>query len=188
MDQRYEAIVIGGSWGGMNAVIHILKDIPKCCEMPVIVVLHRLRDVESELPEIIARKTGLVVKEIDEKEPILSGNVYIAPADYHVLIESDKTFTLDYSHPVNYSRPSIDVLFQSAADVYKNKLVGILLTGANSDGSRGLKKIQEKGGLTIVQNPEEAEVDTMPRSALKLIKPMHVYKMEEIRNFLKKLR
>jgi two-component system, chemotaxis family, protein-glutamate methylesterase/glutaminase len=180
---KYEAIVVGGSSGGMNALIKILKGIPKDFSLPFIVVLHRLKYYKSSLEYLIQDKVLLKIKEIEEKEKIKSGIVYIAPSDYHVLIEEDKTFSLCSSEPVLYSRPSIDVTFISAAKVYGEKLLGIILTGANQDGSEGLRFIAEKGGLTIVQHPEEAEMSEMPASALSCAKNSIVLKLNEI-NYL----
>jgi two-component system, chemotaxis family, protein-glutamate methylesterase/glutaminase len=184
---KYEAVAIGGSWGGMEAVSKILAGLPTAFKLPIIIILHRLKNVESELPRLVAKNAKLRVKEIDEKEKILPGYVYIAPANYHVLIEQDKTFSLCVSELVHYSRPSLDVSFKSAADVYKDKLVGIILTGANRDGSEGLNEIKCKGGLTIVQDPLEAEVDTMPKAAIKKTHIDHVLTLEGIKNMLIKL-
>ncbi len=165
----------------------ILSGLPVEFKLPIIIVLHRLKNVESELPRLIAKYTHLPVKEIDEKEQILPGYVYIAPANYHVLVEEDKTFSLDVSELVHYSRPSLDVSFKSAAQVYKNKLIGVILTGANRDGSEGLGEIKNKGGLTIVQDPAEAEVDTMPKAAIKNTQVDHILTLEGIKNMLIKL-
>src|SRR5690349_15815709 len=127
-----ELIVIGGSWGGTDAVIHILSGLPTTFRTPVVVVLHRQKNVESALHEIIGRYISIDIKEVNEKEPVKGGSVYLAPSNYHVLIEKDKTFSLDVSEDVAFSRPSIDVLFESASMTYGDKVVGVLLTGANS--------------------------------------------------------
>ena len=184
---RYEVIAIGGSWGGMDALIRILKDIDTNFFLPVIVVLHRHKFTESSLSEILRKYLKLEIKEINEKEKICGGIVYLAPRNYHVLIESDRTFSLDASEMVNYARPSIDVLFQSVALIYAEKAIGILLTGANSDGSQGLKEISRRGGLTIVQDPEDAESQSMPLSALQIMKPDYIFSQENINIFLKNL-
>lgn len=180
---EYEAIVIGGSWGGTDAVIDILAGLPPTFRTPIIVVLHRQKNVESALDNIIAKYVPLPVKEVNEKEPIVGGTVYLAPSNYHVLIEEDRTFSLDVSENIAYSRPSIDVLFESAAVVFRERLIGILLTGANSDGSEGMQAISERNGLTIVQNPEEAENSTMPLSALEKVKA-YVLNKKQIQEFL----
>jgi two-component system, chemotaxis family, protein-glutamate methylesterase/glutaminase len=184
---KYKAIVIGTSWGGLDAISKILAGMPEDFVLPVVVVIHRLRNVESSLVDLIGKKTKLKVKEVDEKEPLSPGMVYLAPANYHVLIEKDLTFSLSVDEPVLFSRPSIDVLFESAAEAYGDQLVGVILTGANSDGSKGLKKISSMGGLTIVQLPDEAEVSTMPLSALRLVKPDHILSLNQIKDFFIKL-
>jgi two-component system chemotaxis response regulator CheB len=184
INRKFEAIAIGGSWGGMEAVGKILSGLPESFSIPIIVILHRLKNVESELPRLIAKKTKLKVKEIDEKEEMKAGYVYIAPANYHVLVEMDKTFSLCVSELVHYSRPSLDVFFQSAAYVFKRSLIGVVLTGANRDGSEGMLEIQQHGGLTIVQDPAEAEVDTMPKATIKLIKADYILPLEGIKELL----
>ena len=180
----YEAIVIGGSWGGMEAVIKIVKDLPVLFPLPIIIVVHRQKNVESSLCDLIKKYTKLSIKEITDKEAVRPGTIYLVPANYHVLIENDKTFSLDVSASVLFSRPSIDIVFESAALVFRNKLVAVLLTGANSDGSEGLKTISEKGGLTIVQDPEEALSKTMPLAAIAKVKVDFVLKLDEIHTLL----
>ncbi|MFT2010709.1 chemotaxis protein CheB [Pontibacter sp. 13R65] len=183
--QSYEKVVVmGGSWGGIQASLKILQGLPSGFALPVVLVLHRLRNTESELQHIYEKKVKLQVQEIDEKKPLLPGHVHLAPANYHVLVEKDKTFSLDVSDLENYSRPSIDVTFMSAADVMGKQLIGILLSGASRDGSVGLKYIHDKGGLTIVQDPAEAEVSTMPESAIKLIPGCSVMGLGRIQEFL----
>lgn len=185
MPRKYEAILIGGSWGGMDAVIKILSGVPANYPIPIIVILHRKKDTKSELTSVIQNKLLLKVKEIEEKEKINPGQVYIAPANYHVLIEEEKTFSLDVSERVNHSRPSIDVTFESGAEVYKDKLIGIILTGANKDGSLGLNIVSKSGGLAIVQDPLEAEIETMPKAALlKTPEVNHIFRLEQIKAFL----
>lgn len=175
---------MGGSWGGMNAAIEILRHLPSDFALPVVLVLHRMRGVSSELPALIRKKTYIQVKEADEKEEIRPGMVYVAPADYHLLIEQDQTFSLDVSEAILFSRPSIDVTFESAAQVFGEKVIGIVLSGANKDGSRGLLNIAQTGGLAIVQDPRQAEVDTMPQSAIELVKQAKVMTLHEIASFL----
>lgn len=163
--KKYELLVIGGSAGSLEVVIQLLPAIPSGFHLAIIIVMHR-RSGESILTELLSEKTSLPVKEVEEKDPVLPGNIYIAPGDYHLLIENDKTFSLDFSEKVNYSRPSIDVTFESAAEVYGDKLIGLLLSGANADGTEGLKCIKAKGGLTVVQNPSDASVSYMPQQAV----------------------
>lgn len=182
-----EAVVIGVSAGGINALGKILPALPDDFPLPVIIVQHRHPTSDDQIIRIFNKKSSLTVKEADDKENIKPGIVYIAPPDYHLLIENDKTFSLSLDGPVNYSRPSIDVLFESASDVYGPYLIGIILTGANNDGSYGLKRIKERGGLAIVQNPETAEADIMPRAAIAAAKIDRVLTLERIVPFLVKL-
>lgn len=177
-------IVIGGSWGGFKASQFILNGLPANFKVPVLLVLHRLRNFESDLAAVYNSKLILKVREIEEKEKISPGNIYLVPSNYHVLIERDQTFSLDVSEYENYSRPSIDVTFTSAAEIYGSKTIGILLSGASKDGSRGLRNIKDKGGLTIVQDPKEAEVDTMPSAAIGLVPESTVMTLQGIREFL----
>jgi len=168
-------------------ILQVLPSVPKNFSLAIVIVLHR-RGGESVLTELLTEKTVLPVKEVEEKDEILSGNVYIAPADYHLLIENDRTFSLDYSEKVNYSRPSIDVSFESAAEVYGNKLIGMLLSGANADGTEGLKRIKELGGLVVVQNPSEASVSYMPQQALDDVQVDYVFDTNGIKHFFQKLK
>ncbi|WP_242927380.1 chemotaxis protein CheB [Pontibacter vulgaris] len=177
-------IVIGGSWGGIQASLTILKNLPANYSIPIILVLHRLRTTEGNLQEVFGKRLALKAVEIEEKEALLPGYVYLAPANYHVLIEKDHTFSLDDSELENYSRPSIDVTFTSAAEVFKDRTIGILLSGASKDGSSGLKYIFEKRGTAIVQDPEEAEIDTMPLAAIHSIPGCSVLNLEQIQAFL----
>ena len=181
---RFEAIVIGVSSGGMNAMKVVFSHLPKDFKTPVIVVQHIGAHTEGIWIKLLNDKSNLMVKEADEKERIESGKVYIAPANYHLLIEKDKTFSLTIGERVNYSRPSIDVLFESAAEAYTNKLIGIILTGSNNDGTKGVKRVKECGGLTIIQNPETAESAFMPKSAIAASKPDHVLSLEAIAELL----
>lgn len=176
----YEAIVIGVSSGGLNALKIMFSLLPANFKTPVIIVLHRGPRADSQWIKILNDKSNLLVKEADEKEKIEKGKVYIAPANYHLLIEKDKTFSLTIDERVNFARPSIDVLFESAADAYKNKLIGLVLTGLSSDGSKGIKRIKESGGLAIVQDPETAESPYMPASAIAAIKPDYVLSLDDI--------
>ena len=186
--RRGECIVIGVSAGGMNVLPVVLSPLPADFPVPVVVVKHVGADSNnSYFIGHLDERIQLKVKEADEKEPIMRGYVYIAPANYHLLVEDDETFSLSVDARVNYSRPSIDVLFESAVEVYNSKLIGIILTGANNDGAEGLKKIKQCGGLAIVQNPEGAESDAMPRAALAACKVDYVLSLEEIANFLKKI-
>lgn len=175
---------MGGSWGGLHASVEILKDLPEDYSIPIILVLHRLRNAESGLQQIFAKRIRLRAQEIEEKESIKGGMLYLAPSNYHVLLEKEFTFSLDSSEPENYSRPSIDVTFESVAQVCGAQTAGILLSGASKDGSKGLKAIALKGGIPIVQHPAEAEVDTMPNAAIEIIPDCCIFTIERIKAFL----
>jgi two-component system chemotaxis response regulator CheB len=162
----YEAIVIGVSSGGMKAMKIMFSLLPENFSTPIIIVQHISAHSDNQWIKLLNDKSNLPIKETDEKEKIERGNVYIAPPNYHLLIEKDKTFSLTIDERVNYARPSIDVMFESAAEAYKNKLIGVILTGSNNDGTKGMKRIQECGGLTIVQDPATAESSYMPASVI----------------------
>ncbi|TRX20687.1 chemotaxis protein CheB [Flavobacterium franklandianum] len=183
----YEAIVIGVSSGGLKAMKIIFSHLPKGFKTPIIIVQHVSAHSDSLWIQLLNDTYTIDIKEADEKEKIEDGKVYFAPPNYHLLIEKDKTFSLTIDERVNYARPSIDVLFESAAEAYKNKLIGIILTGSNSDGTNGIKRIQECGGLTIVQDPKTAEAAYMPRSAIAAIQPDYILSLEEITALLIKL-
>lgn len=180
----FECVIIGASWGGIEAVGSILEKLPEAFPLPIIVVLHQHRKSGAHIPEIFSRKCVLRVKEAEEKEKLSPQTVYIAPANYHLLIEKGGTLSLSIEKPVNYSRPSIDVSFISAAQAYRDALIGILLTGANHDGSEGVVHIKRYGGLAIIEDPDTAKVDTMPRSALSRTKVDQVLNLADIPDYL----
>lgn len=184
---EYKAIVIGTSAGGLFAISTLLEKLPQNYSAPIIIVQHRSKEPTSLLEEILQSKCNIKIKQADEKEKIEKGIVYIAPPDYHLLIENDFTFSLSADEPVNFSRPSIDVLFESAASVYKDKLVGIILTGTNNDGALGIKAIAENNGLVIVQNPKEAQFPAMPLASIHTQKVNHIFTLSEIQIFLLRL-
>jgi two-component system chemotaxis response regulator CheB len=161
-------IVIGGSAGGLQPILALLPGLHTPLNAAIIIVLHRQNHYESVLQELLSAKTNFPVKEAAEKEPLESGIIYIAPADYHLLVESDHTLSLDDSEKVNFSRPSIDVTFSSAALAYGSNMTALLLSGANTDGTEGLIDVHEAGGTTAVQDPATADVDYMPRQAIQL--------------------
>lgn len=179
--------MIGSSAGGLNALKTIFRGLSKRFNIPLIIVQHISPDAENYLIQILHDLRKLKVKEADEKERPVPGVAYLAPPNYHLLLEADRTFTLTIDERVNYARPSIDVLFETAAEAYKDKLIGIILTGANNDGSQGLKKIKDFGGLTIVQDPETAEVESMPRAAIQTAVVDHIIPLDEIAAFLNSL-
>ncbi|MCK4920839.1 MAG: chemotaxis protein CheB [Bacteroidales bacterium] len=181
---NYRAIVIGTSAGGMDALEKIIPKIPGNFSIPIIIVRH-LHANTNEFPGYyLIKNSALKVKEADEKESIKKGYAYIAPVNYHLLVDDDETFSLSVDEKVNYSRPSIDVLFQSAAEIYKSQLIGIILTGANKDGAEGLKIIKQYGGLTIVQDPEEAKSEVMPRTALNTCKVDYIFSLKDIADYI----
>lgn len=165
-DREYKVVVIGVSAGGLEALSYLLPKLPKRFPCPIVVVQHLYPQSGTFLSESLNEKCELQVKEAEEKEPIRQGHIYIAPPDYHLLIERDKTFSLSIDERVNYSRPSIDVLFESAAYALGEKVICIVLTGANADGANGMKLIKKRGGVTIVQDPATAEQSAMPNAAI----------------------
>ena len=183
----YEALVIGVSAGGLHALSQIVPELPKAYPLAIIIVQHRLNDHNNFLAEYLNNLSELKVKEPQSLEVIQPSHIYIAPAGYHLLIERDKTFSLSVDLPICYSIPSIDVLFESAAKSYQSKLIGMILTGANSDGSGGLSVVKEYGGLTVVQDPSTAEVDFMPKAAINNTDIDHIIPLSQIGLFLKQL-
>ncbi len=215
---KSEIVVVGGSLGGLRALETVLAKLPKDFPLPLVVVLHRDRDSDDTLASLLQQSVALTVVEAEDKQPLLRGYVYLAPPDYHLLIETDTEnfglrnsdfgsspqshrdasqsairnlkseirnhLALSTDAPVNYARPSIDVLFESAADAYGDGVIGILLTGANEDGARGLAAIKARGGLTIAQDPATAEARTMPDAAIAANAVNKVLPLEEIGTFL----
>jgi two-component system chemotaxis response regulator CheB len=181
---KYKAVVIGTSAGGLIALSILLEKLPFNYPIPVIIVQHRSKEPRELLEEILQNKCSMKIKQADEKEKIESGFIYIAPPDYHLLIENDFTFSLAADEAVHYSRPSIDVLFESAASVYKTHLVGIILTGANSDGAKGISTIAQNGGLTIAQRPDEALFPAMPQASIETKSVALIFTLSEIQSFL----
>lgn len=159
-------VLLGGSTGSIDVLLELLAALRPPLSFALIIVIHRKNTADSNLAQLLSLKTQISVKEVDDKDVLLPGHVYLAPADYHVLLEQDGTFSLDDSEKVNYSRPSIDVTFESAADVYGPAIVGILVSGANSDGTEGLRAVHQAGGVAIVQQPDTAQVAFMPQQAL----------------------
>jgi two-component system chemotaxis response regulator CheB len=176
----YEAIVIGVSSGGLDALKILFSLLPADFGMSLVIVQHLSPRSESEWIKLLDQKNRISVTEIEEKEKMQAGTAYFAPPNYHVLLEKDRTFSLSADARVNFARPSVDVLFDSAADVLGDKLIGVVLTGANSDGAAGLKKIKDYGGLTIVQDPATSLVPAMPRAAIATMKPDHILSLHDI--------
>ena len=175
----YSIVVVGTSWGGLNALRELVGALPASYRLPTVLVQHRHRQSDHLLSTFLQERTALGVIEVEDKMPIESGNVFVAPADYHLLIDRG-FFTLSTDPPVRYSRPSIDVTFYSAADAYAAATIGVILTGANSDGSRGLRRIFDRGGLAIVQEPTTAESPTMPSAAIRCVPGARVETIPQI--------
>jgi two-component system, chemotaxis family, protein-glutamate methylesterase/glutaminase len=163
---RYRVVAIGGSAGSLDVVLRMVEGLPANSGASFVVVLHRRSDADSLLAELLSGRTAMKVKEAEDKEAMLPDTVYVAPADYHLLLEKEGSFSLDSSEKVHYSRPSIDVTFELVAEVFGASAIGILLSGANADGAEGLERIKAAGGFTIAQDPDSALVGYMPRQAI----------------------
>ena len=187
LDNNYKAIVIGGSAGSFQGIDRILSNLPDNFPLPIIMCLHRLKHVRNGFVEALSIKSTMEIVEPYDKQPIKKGKVYLAPSNYHMSTELGNYFSLSTEDMINNSRPAIDITLGSAAYVYRNKLIGILLSGANRDGGLGMKHIKDKGGMTIVQEPSECMIDTMPKAALNLTTIDHVLKIDEIVMFFKQL-
>ncbi|WP_409315102.1 chemotaxis protein CheB [Pseudomonas putida] len=178
------AVVIGASAGGVAALFQVLGTLPSAFAIPVLCVLHLPDDRHSQLAGVLQRRLHRPVCEARDKESISSGQIYVAGPGYHLSVERDLTLSLSQEEPVHFSRPAIDFLFISAADAYGDGLLGVLLTGANEDGARGLAYIKNNGGRTIVQDPRDAQVALMPEAALALHQPDHILTLSGIGQLL----
>jgi len=183
----YKAVVIGGSAGSFQVLTKILSALPKTFNLPVLLCMHRLKHVRSGFLEALAIKSNLPIIEPNDKEQIKPGKVYLAPANYHMYIELGNRIALSTEEPVNHSRPSIDLSFLTASQAFRDKMVGIILSGANSDGAVGLQKVKEHNGIAIVQDPNDCQVRTMSEAAMKLTQVDHVFTTDQIIKFLLKL-
>jgi two-component system, chemotaxis family, protein-glutamate methylesterase/glutaminase len=180
----YELVCIGASWGGLHAVGRILADLPEEIDLPIVIAQHRHPDsLESTLAELLSLRIGRPVLDVEDKMPIERRHVYVAPRDYHLLVQRG-SFALSVEGRVQYSRPSIDVLFESAADAYGSAVIGIILTGANEDGAAGLAKIKRRGGVAVIQDPAEAMRRVMPDAAIAATAADAILPLEEIGKFL----
>ncbi len=180
----YKAVIIGGSAGSFQVVTRIVASLPANYPLAVILCLHRLKHVRSGFVEALSIKAQMPIVEPNDKEPIKTGKIYLAPANYHLYVELGNRFSLSTEEPVNHSRPSIDLSFFSASYNYKRKLVGIILSGANKDGALGLKSVKDNEGLTIVQDPNECQVPTMTLASMNATNVDHVFSTNKIINFL----
>jgi two-component system chemotaxis response regulator CheB len=182
----YELVVIGTSWGGLQAMRKVLLGLPARFDVPIIVVQHRHRDSDQLLVSLLQEHTALRILEIEDKTEIERGFIYVAPADYHVLVDKG-SLALSTDEPVRYSRPSIDVTMESAADAYAATTVGVVMTGANDDGSAGLRRVYDRGGRAIVQDPTTADSAIMPTAALRAVPNADVVKLDDIGAFVGRL-
>ncbi|GAB3506808.1 chemotaxis protein CheB [Spirosoma knui] len=187
VSRRAQVVVIGGSTGSIEVLLKLLPALPSPLPVAIIVVVHRKNTADSTLATLLATKTAIPLKEVDDKDPVTPGTIYLAPADYHLLIEPNGLLTLDDSEKIHYSRPSIDVTFESAADVYGRGLVGVLLSGANADGVSGLHAIKRAGGQIIAQDPSTALAGFMPQQAIRQLPIDHVFTVDELIRFMNTL-
>jgi two-component system chemotaxis response regulator CheB len=178
-----EAIVIGGSVGAIEALSTILPAV-SVPDIPLVVVVHLLPRRRSLMPALLGARMEAEIREPDDKEPVRGGTIWFAPSDYHLLVERERVFSLSVDEPVRFSRPSIDVLFESAADAYGGALAAVVLTGANEDGAAGARAVRRSGGFVVVQDPREAEASAMPRAAIDAAEPQLVLPLQEIATWL----
>ncbi|MDB4905337.1 MAG: cheB, two-component system, chemotaxis family, response regulator CheB [Gemmatimonadetes bacterium] len=186
MSVGYELVIVGTSWGGLDALRTMVGALPAEFGLAVIIVQHRHRESGTLLRGFLQDITPLPVTEVEDKMPIEAGAVYVAPPDYHTLVECG-SFSLSCDEPVRYSRPSIDVAMLSAADAYTFRAVGVVLTGANADGAAGLRRIVDRGGLAVIQKPSEAESPVMPEAALVSVPSARVFGLLKAARFISSL-
>ncbi len=182
-----DAVVIGGSSGALEALSVLLPALPAQARVSIAIVIHVPPTQPSRLPQVLASRTSWPVREADDKEPLVPGVVYVAPPSYHLLIERGGTFALSADEPLHFSRPAIDVLFESAADAYGARLAGVILSGANADGAEGLAAVKRAGGLTLAQAPDDAVSRSMPEAAIARAHPDHVLRLPELASLLARL-
>ena len=182
----YDLVVVGTSWGGLAALRTLVSGLPATFRMAVTLVQHRHKDSDNLLSTLLQERTALEVCEIEDKMPLKQGRIYVAPPDYHTLVEPGH-FSLSTEAPVRFSRPSIDLTFLTAADSYAHRTVGVVLTGANADGSAGLRRISDRGGMAIIQDPATAESPLMPTAAVKAVPRARVMALVEMTMFIASL-
>jgi len=187
-DPHTELIVIGGSAGSLQVILEAVKNLKADLRFPIVLVLHRKAQAESILPKLMQQFSAIEVIEIEDKTEIENNKIYIVPSDYHLLFENKNTVSLDSSEKMNYSRPSIDVTFRSAAQIFEESVIGILLSGANSDGVEGLKYIKKNNGKVWIQDPETADVDYMPRQAIQNVEYDLIIKPDNLANYINQLK
>lgn len=187
LKKTFKAIVIGGSAGSLSVIFEMLPALQTNLSAAIIFVLHRKNSADSSLSSLLSTKTQIPTKEVEDKDPLIPGTIYLAPADYHLLIEKNLSFSLDSSEKINFSRPSIDVTFESAADVFGPDLIAILLSGANDDGTAGLLAVKKSHGLAIAQKPESAQMPFMPQHAISNMDIDLILDVKGISNFINSL-
>jgi len=175
----YSIVAMGTSWGGLSAMSKLLGSLPEGFAILIVLVQHRSKDCDRLLVQLLQDATDLKVCEIEDKDVMRAGTVHVAPADYHVLVESGY-LSLTLEEPIRFSRPSIDVMFTSAADAYGPATIGVILTGANEDGARGLADIAKRGGCALIQDPKTAEIKMMPEAALKAAPTAEVFSLDDL--------
>lgn len=180
----YRVIIIGGSAGSLHVLMQILPELPLNKSLAIVIVVHRKSSDEETLEELIQLKSKTEVRPVEDKISLLPGYIYVAPSNYHLLFEKNNLLALDTSEKINYSRPSIDVSFESAAEVYKDKLTGILLSGSNTDGTKGLIAIKSNGGTIVVQDPNSAEMPFMPNYAIQNTTPDFILDIPQMIDFI----
>jgi two-component system chemotaxis response regulator CheB len=173
-------LLLGGSAGSFKLLFRLVKLLPQNLNKTVIIIIHRKKNFFSEIEKLFAENSRMLLREISDKEPIMNNTIYIAPANYHSLVENEGFFSLDVSDAVWYSKPSIDVTFESVAEVYKDRVTAVLFSGANQDGAEGLLKLRRKGALTIAQHPEDAEMTEMPQAAIDIHAAEYILRTTEI--------
>ena len=187
VNQPCEMLLIGGSAGSLEVLFRLLPLLRPGLGLAIVIVLHRRSSGDSSLTELLGSKSVYPTREVEDKDFIAPGNIFLAPADYHLLIEKNHSFALDYSEKINYSRPSIDVTFESAAEIYGSSLAALLLSGANEDGTSGLLAIKRSGGITAAQDPSTASMPFMPQHAITHKAADHVFDIRQAADFINNL-
>lgn len=183
----FKVLIIGGSAGSLEVLLSILPRLMPLPDYAIVIIVHRKNSEDNTLEELFTLKSAIPVSEVEDKTQLMPGYMFIAPSGYHLLFESNGNVSLDASEKINYSRPSIDVGFESAAEVYGNRLTALLLSGANADGTNGLVAIKQNGGTVAIQDPEDAEMPFMPQSARNALQPDFVLKNRDILPFINNL-
>lgn len=184
---RFDAVVMGVSAGGVDLLLRFLPELPKDFPVPIVVCLHSAPDMTADLAKLLGSRAAIAVREAQDKDRLERGTVFLAPGGYHLLIERDRTLSLSLEAPVRYARPSIDVLFDSAAHAFRERLLAVVLSGANDDGAEGARRVKEAGGMLLVQDPKSAQVPEMPEAAIAAAAPDKVFEPQQLPALLSKL-